>query len=1398
MERSRRPIASELPQGSIGTLRWGKGNGMADVSAFDRLCRVTARALAVPFAAIIVLDADGDTLVGRAGLDHLPSRSFPPVDHSLIWHVRAANRTVTVGDTRNLPQFNALHERIGTFAGTPVVANDEVVGVLVVADREPRTWTAADVDMLDELAPTVAALLRQHRNSSVAEAMVASMSDAMFALDASGRILHLNNYAAKLIQSVDMSRTESWIGHELRMLIPATMAAELDESMVWAAKTGLTVRFEVYATSLDTWFSGSIFPARGLFTVQIRDITDRKSVELSLRNETERLTTIVHTQGEVLRSERDVSALLNVIVDRARSITGASGAAIEMLDGEDVVLRAATGVLAEFEGARFPVSAASVRAVLKDGSPVYVEDVEASGVDGFLADVVGARSIVAVPLVDVEASYDALLVIGEQPYMFDARDRRTLELMAGFIAAAIARGREVDTRQRLLDEQAATLNALRASEQRFRDVFAHAPIGQTMVGLDGRIIDVNPAFCQITGYDRSELIGRYIPEITHPDDRAMTDQHRAALVAGELPYYQIEKRYIRKDGSIATVQLTTSPVRDDAGLPHYLIGLVQDITERRHAEARIRDAELRYRSLVEQIPAVVYAAGLDNLVSTLYISPQIGQLLGYEPDEWIGNRDLWLERLHPDDRDWMVRETREAAGRERFSAQYRLIARDGRVVWIRDEAKLIRDAAGAPQFWQGVMVDITAQKEAEEEIRALEAKHRSLIDRANDLIIVVDRSGAVTFANRQFTEVLGYRLEESRGLHLRDFVHPSDLDAVMRTFQERLSGNLAFGKYELRMVTKSGRVIYVESSSSPIFDADGSIVAIQAISRDITDRKAAEQRYKSLYEHNPDVIFFLDRDGICTAINRAAEDLFGYAKEDVIGKPGIHYVLREDRERIREHFAKAIAGLAQCVDVRIVDQEQRLVEAQMTLVPVVVGGSITGVHAIIKDITMQKLLEQQLEHRAFYDYLTGLPNRALFMDRLSDSLARTADNGRRVALLFLDLDNFKVINDSLGHAIGDRLLVGVADRLRSCVRPCDTPARLGGDEFILLLEGLNDETDALDIARRVQVSLREPFLIDGHEVFATCSIGVTFADSAADPEVLLRNADIAMYQAKNGGKSRFAVFDSSMHDSVLQRLRLENDLRRALERGELAVYYQPELQLRSGTVVGMEALVRWHHPERGLLAPATFIPIAEETELIVPIGAWVLHEACEQARRWDEALGAQAPRWINVNLSARQFQHPSLVEHVTSALQSAGLDPSRLVLEITESFIVDDMGSTHDTLNQLAELGVRVAIDDFGTGYSSLAYLRRFAVHFLKIDQAFIRDLETDAFDRVIIGSIVNLAHAQGIQVVVEGVESARQLEVVRDVDADIAQGFHFAAPLPPDAALAFLRGTTGADVVIG
>ena len=350
------------------------------------------------------------------------------------------------------------------------------------------------------------------------------------------------------------------------------------------------------------------------------------------------------------------------------------------------------------------------------------------------------------------------------------------------------------------------------------------------------------------------------------------------------------------------------------------------------------------------------------------------------------------------------------------------------------------------------------------------------------------------------------------------------------------------------------------------------------------------------------------------------------------------------------------------------------------------------------------------------------------------------------------------------------------------MRPCDTPARLGGDEFILLLEGLNDETDALDIARRVQVSLREPFLIDGHEVFATCSIGVTFADSAADPEVLLRNADIAMYQAKNGGKSRFAVFDSSMHDSVLQRLRLENDLRRALERGGLAGYYQPELQLRSGTVVGMEALVRWHHPERGLLAPATFIPIAEETELIVPIGAWVLHEACEQARRWDEALGAQAPRWINVNLSARQFQHPSLVEHVTSALQSAGLDPSRLVLEITESFIVDDMGSTHDTLNQLAELGVRVAIDDFGAGYTSFKNLKLLNVDMVKIDGAFVKDICRDSSDQVFIRTMVELATSFGMETVAEWVGDAETAAFLGRSGITYLQGFHYGQPIEASA----------------
>ncbi|MGH7410478.1 MAG: putative bifunctional diguanylate cyclase/phosphodiesterase, partial [Candidatus Methylomirabilis sp.] len=414
---------------------------------------------------------------------------------------------------------------------------------------------------------------------------------------------------------------------------------------------------------------------------------------------------------------------------------------------------------------------------------------------------------------------------------------------------------------------------------------------------------------------------------------------------------------------------------------------------------------------------------------------------------------------------------------------------------------------------------------------------------------------------------------------------------------------------------------------------------------------------------------------------------------------------------------------------------------------------------------------------------TGLPNRPLFMNRLEQALARMHRRHKPLAVLFLDLDHLKVVNDSLGHRIGDQLLSSVGQRLQACLRPEDTIARFGGDEFVILLEEITDLIDAIRVAERIAEQLPAPLTFEGYEVRTTASIGIVLSSPQYHrPDDLLRAADLAMYQAKSKGRARYEVFDPKMNERALERLELGIDLRRAIEHGEFRVYYQPVIALERGRISEVEALVRWEHPRRGLLSPAEFIPLAEETGLIVTIGQWVMEEACRQARVWQVRYPSDPPLVMSVNLSARQFQQPGLVEDVARALSEAGLHPASLKLEITESAVMEDEHSTIATMQKLKALGVKLAIDDFGVGYSSLSYLRQFPVDALKVDRVFIGRLGQDPVDMAIVHAVIAVAKSLNLSVTAEGVETDRQLAHLRDLGCKGGQGYYFAKPLPSDA----------------
>jgi diguanylate cyclase (GGDEF)-like protein/PAS domain S-box-containing protein len=567
--------------------------------------------------------------------------------------------------------------------------------------------------------------------------------------------------------------------------------------------------------------------------------------------------------------------------------------------------------------------------------------------------------------------------------------------------------------------------------------------------------------------------------------------------------------------------------------------------------------------------------------------------------------------------------------------------------------------------------------------------------------------------------------------------------------------------------------------------------------REVKHQAATLAEQAQLLDLAHDAILVWDlRTGEIRFWNRGAEELYGWNRADVLG--------RTPQAILQTRFPQPLAEI-NAVLVSTRRWEGELVHTRHDGSTVVVAsrwalqvddlGNPRAVLGINSDITSRKRAEEALEHQALHDALTGLPNRTLFRDRLEHALAQANRREQLVAVLFLDLDNFKVINDSLGHQTGDALLVEVAQRLRKCLRDGDTVARLGGDEFTVLLEEIDEESQADLVAERIGEALRVPIRLGDREVVVSASIGLALSTPRRiEPESLLRNADIAMYRSKAAGKARHSIFHSGMKKFAMERLDLETDLRRALELGQFRIHYQPILRLSDSKIAEVEALLRWERPGHGLMAPLTFIPVAEETGLIVPIGRWVIQEACRQAKIWTLAFPSDPPLVMSVNLSARQFQDPGLVSDISQAVQAAGLEPCALKLEITESVAMHDIEASVLKLEALKALGIQLAIDDFGTGYSSLGYLRRFPVDTLKIDRSFVERIGVDIQDAAIVQSVVALAKTLHLSVVGEGIESRAQAAQLLALGCDRGQGYLFARPQSAEAITALFYDAASSD----
>jgi len=813
------------------------------------------------------------------------------------------------------------------------------------------------------------------------------------------------------------------------------------------------------------------------------------------------------------------------------------------------------------------------------------------------------------------------------------------------------------------------------------------------------------------------------------------------------------------------------------------------------AERRLRESEGRLSLLGRNLPhSVLYQVvrELDGRTHFAHVGEALERLHGVRAEDALRDPMLVYGQILEEDRERLAQ-----VGRTSFLTMtsldvvFRVRRADGHLCWMHLSAspRLLEDGR---VIWDGVQTDITAHHLAEEAAHAHEALMANMLRQVPGGVARLDRDLRVLYVNEQQARWLHTEPGLLQGRLLMD-VLPPELMARMRPhFDKAFAGETAV--FENRIDDPEGPQ-YRHTTIAPEPATGQGVPAVTLFAYDLTELKRIEQELANqkaqlarVVNAMPDMVFLKDAEGIYLSVNPVFERFAGRPERAVVGCSDFDLVPEAQAERFRKYDQRAMQAWQPLVYEEMLTFAEDGYQGQFETIKTPirdVNGRVTGVLGVCRDITDRKRAEQEIERLAFYDALTGLPNRRLLLDRLQRSIAACQRSRNLGALLFIDLDNFKDLNDTLGHDMGDRLLSQVAARLVGSVREADTVARFGGDEFVVMLDTLapemhNAASQAETVAEKLLASLNQPFDLDGAQHYSTPSIGITlFGDERLTVDELLKRADLAMYQAKAAGRNTQRFFDPDMQAAVNARSNLEADLRQGLARGELLVHYQPVVD-HQATLLGAEALVRWRHPQRGMISPGEFIPLAEQTGLILPLGQYVLQTACEQLQRWS-GQPETAHLSISVNVSARQFRQAGFVAEVLQTLRNHNAEPGKLKLELTESLLLGDIEDTIARMVQLKSEGVGFALDDFGTGYSSLSYLKRLPLDQIKIDQSFVRDVLTDPNDAAIVRTILALAKSLDLEVVAEGVETTGQLSFLRLHGCEGFQGYLFGRPVPVD-----------------
>ena len=843
----------------------------------------------------------------------------------------------------------------------------------------------------------------------------------------------------------------------------------------------------------------------------------------------------------------------------------------------------------------------------------------------------------------------------------------------------------------------------------------------------------------------------------------------------------IEYQLTNAEGNPLWHYSSMTVLSDPDGLPLTASGVAIDITQRLLSEVAKRESEGKYRATMDSLQVGVFV--LQDL-KFRFVNPMFCAMFGYSEAECV---DLLgpLDMVIPEERDRVLEHMRRRAAGIR-DTPYEVIARR------KDGSRFPLKILGEPSVLNGrpasvgTVIDMSRERGAEQAQKDATRRYAMLFEGAQDAILVADAAdGRIVSANVAAELLFRHPHEDIIGMNL-SMLHSPTQDAFYRPTLSCAGGV----PMETEVLTAEGDAVAVEISSNTI-ETSGGQQLIQLVFRDIRQRKRAElelKRAARVFETSQESILVTDAECRIVSVNGAFLEMTGYPLEEVLNRnPRLLGSGRHDRD--------FFATMWQAIDTH--DKWQGEVwnrRRDGSVFPAWLRisvyrdefGRVHNYVGVLNDISERIEAQERIRQLAYYDSLTQLPNRRLLQDRVGQLLAAAERASKQIGLLFIDLDHFKKVNDSLGHSVGDQLLAEVAKRLQGCVRRMDTVARIGGDEFVVLLADVTLE-GAAEVARKILAVLARPCFLENHELGVTPSLGISiFPQDGHDFETLLKHADTAMYGAKEAGRNTYQFFASEMNAAAIERLTLENSLRQALERNEFVLYYQPKFELARGRLVGAEALIRWLHPQRGLVSPARFIPVAEQSGLIVPIGDWVLREACRQNTAWQAA--GLPPISMAVNISAVQFRSGRLEHSVRSVLDETGMAPACLEIELTEGVVMGGAEETIDALHRLSNMGVQIAIDDFGTGYSSLSYLKHFPINRLKIDKSFVRDIVNDPDDWAITTAIIRLGHSLRLVVIAEGVEHPEQLEMLRRQGCDEVQGYHFSQPLPADEFAELLR----------